>query len=84
MKLYVLVCDGGDGSYHPQYILDQKVMDKMNQLDAEGLLPDGWSDGDGFHLDWINVPDDSTPESLGISVLTMEDLDNDEEEDEED
>lgn len=89
MKLHVLVSDGGDGSYYPQYVLDPKVMERLEDMDARGTLPDGWSDGDGFHSDWINVPDDSTPESLGISVIKLEDLGSaedfdDEEDDEED
>lgn len=80
MKLYVLVSDGGDGSYYPRYILDQAVIDELNRQDEEGTLPDHYSDGDGFHYNTINVPDDSTPESLGISVITLEDISDEDDE----
>jgi hypothetical protein len=75
-QLFILIGNGGDGSYYPQYVLDPKVIEYMenladsDQLDWEAM----GCDGDGFHYDTINVPDDATPESLGISVYTLEDV----------
>jgi len=87
--LYVLVSDGGDGSYYPQYTLDPELISKFqtavdnDRMDYENGIG---CDGDGFHYDTIQVPDDATPESLGIDVIDPEDyadlFADDEEEDE--
>ena len=78
MKLYLLVSDGGDGSYSIQYILDETVLNKIEALADEGVwnYESGFGcDGDGFHYSTINVPDNSTAEYLGIPLFTQEDLD---------
>ena len=72
MKLYVLISDGGDGSYYPHYTLNPDLIAKLEEADERGLMTyeNGIGcDGDGFHYDTITVPDGSTPESLGITVL---------------
>ena len=72
MKLYILISDGGDGSYYPQFTLNGQLIEKLQKAADEGLMhyDNGVGmDGDGFHFEAINVPDGSTPESLGISVI---------------
>lgn len=69
-KLYVLISDGGDGSYHPKYTLNPDLIAKMQKAYDEDKMDyeNGYGvDGDGFHYDTILVPDDATPELLGIS-----------------
>lgn len=71
-KLFVLISDGGDGSYYPQYTLNEDLIDKMQEAyDADLMTYDNGigCDGDGFHYDFIMVPHDATPESLDISVI---------------
>jgi hypothetical protein len=67
-KLYVLVNDGGDGSYYPQYTFNEEWIKKMDDADADGNLEYGniGVDGDGFHYETLTVPDECTLESLGI------------------
>jgi hypothetical protein len=68
--LYILISDGGDGSYYPQYTMNSELIAKLHDAYDEDRMDycNGIAcDGDGFHYDVIQVPDDSTPESLGIS-----------------
>jgi hypothetical protein len=69
-KLYVLVSDGGDGSYSTHYTFDEQWINKQEQRDADGDFGyDGYDlgvDGDGFHYKVLTVPDECTLESLGI------------------
>ena len=67
--LYVLVADGGDGSYYPKFTLDEDWIDRQQALyDAGELEYDAVGvDGDGFHYTTIQVPVDATYESLGIN-----------------
>ena len=70
--LYVLVSDGGDGSYSVQYTLNPDLIKEMNEAydDERMTYENGMGcDGDGFHYDTINVPADSTAKSLGITVI---------------
>ena len=69
-KLFVLISDGGDGSYYPKYTFNEEWIKQMEQKaedDWHGMC-DGHvgCDGDGFHYDVLMVPDACTPESLGI------------------
>lgn len=78
MKLYILVKDGGDGSYYPIYVLDTDVIVRLQELADDDVMDyeNGWGvDGDGFHYDCVNVPDGTTAADLGVSVITMEDVD---------
>lgn len=91
MKLYVLISDGGDGSYYPHYTLNPELIEKLQEAyDRDLMCYDNGigCDGDGFHYDTITVPDGSTPESLGIDVLddtyADEFFEGEEEEDEDD
>lgn len=67
--LYVLVSNGGDGSYYPHYTMDASFIQKMNERDEAGLLDceDLGCDGDGFHYDTIKVPAFYTLEMMGES-----------------
>ena len=84
MKLFVLISNGGDGSYYPTYVVDERIIAKYKEKDEKGELDSEYDlgvDGDGFHYDTITVPDGSTEESLGITFTTFESL-FDEEDDE--
>lgn len=67
-KLYVLISDGGDGSYSPQFTMNEEwIKQQQDKYDEDGY--EEWAigvDGDGFHYTVITVPDDATLKSLGI------------------
>jgi hypothetical protein len=67
-KLFVLVSDGGDGSYNPQYTFNEAWIKEQEEKSENGELDydDVGCDGDGFHYDVLKVPDECTLESLGI------------------
>ena len=72
MKLYILISDGGDGSYYPRFTLNPDLIKKLDDAYNQDLMDydNGIGcDGDGFHYSTVEVPDDSTAESLGIRVL---------------
>lgn len=69
MKLYLLVSNGGDGSYSINKTLNKEWIDEQQRRYDNGESDfefDPGIDGDGFHYDTIEVPDGSTLESLGI------------------
>lgn len=71
-KLFIIISDGGDGSYYPQYTMNEELIKKLDlAYDEDRMSYDSGigCDGDGFHYDTLNIPDECTPESLGISVL---------------
>lgn len=71
-NLYVLVSDGGDGSYSTQYTFNDELIGKMQEAYDQGLMDyeNGMGcDGDGFHYDTLTVPVECTADSLGISVI---------------
>ena len=86
--LYLLVNNGGDGSYSVSYVMDPEVIRFLDNAESNGKLDydSPGCDGDGFHYDTLEIPVECTEESLGISVMTMEDaknmIDDEEEEDE--
>jgi 6-phosphofructokinase len=68
-KLYLLVSNGGDGSYSINYTFNKEWIDEQQRRydnDESDFEYDPGIDGDGFHYDVINVPEDCTLESLGI------------------
>ncbi len=74
--LFILIRDGGDGSYYPVFTLDPDVIARHQERYDNDELESGDTgmDGDGFHYTTINVPDDATYESLGIdSILEGDD-----------
>lgn len=68
-KLYVLVSDGGDGSYYPNYTMNPDFIRRMNERDEAGQLDceDLGCDGDGFHYDTLMVPRFLTLGDIGES-----------------
>jgi hypothetical protein len=73
--LYILVTDGGDGSYSTSFTLDSELIQRLEAAAEKGLMehPHAGYDGDGFHYDTIQVPDDATYESLDISFVLSDD-----------
>lgn len=67
-KLFVLVSDGGDGSYNTQYTMNETWIAKQQEkYDNDGYEDYAIGvDGDGFHYKTLTVPDECTLESLGI------------------
>jgi hypothetical protein len=69
-KLFILISDGGDGSYYPKYTFNEEWISQMEQQaeDDWHSMCDGHvgCDGDGFHYDILMVPDECTLESLGV------------------
>lgn len=78
-KLYVLSRNGGDGSSYPVFTVDSEVIKHLENLDDEGELDydSGWTDGDGFHYETLTIPDDLDPTTLGVSLCTIQDLQED-------
>jgi hypothetical protein len=69
-SLFVLISDGGDGSYYPRFTLNVDLVVKLQAAYDANLMTyeNGIGcDGDGFHYAAIQVPDDATYESLGIT-----------------
>lgn len=67
--LFVLISDGGDGSYSANYTFNKAFIDQLKARDNAGKSEHGelGVDGDGFHYDTLNVPDECTLDSLGQS-----------------
>lgn len=67
--LFILINDGGDGSFYPRFTFNAEWIAMMDEKDADGELgyPDIGCDGDGFHYTTLNVPEECTLESLGIT-----------------
>lgn len=75
-KIYILISNGGDGSYYPQFVDDPAVIAYLQDLSDNDQLD--WDtigvDGDGFHYDTVKVPENLTNEQMGIRVCTLEDV----------
>lgn len=78
MKLFVICGNGGDGSTYPNFVLDEALIERLDEYSLSDEVSDWfletYCDGDGFHYTTINVPDGSTAESLGVSIMTAEDF----------
>lgn len=73
--LYLVIQNCGDGSNTIQYTFDETLINKMKEMYNKDELSDSYMDGDGFHYDTLNVPDECTYESLGIHYpLTEQDI----------
>lgn len=69
-KLFIIISDGGDGSYYPKFTMDEKLIGRLEQAYKNGSMHYGngmGCDGDGFHYEILTVPDECTYESLGIT-----------------
>lgn len=66
--LFVLVSDGGDGSYYPNYTFNEDWINRRQKKYEDDELESGdlGVDGDGFHYSTLTVPEECTLESLGI------------------
>lgn len=74
-KLYVLTSNNGDGSSSVCVTFDEKLIDEMEEKYSDGDFDfETWSDGDGFHYETWTVPDECTPETMGFSALTRDDV----------
>lgn len=71
--LYIMVRDNGDGSSSLIYTMSREWINKQNNRYMNDELEHGdvGVDGDGFHPNEIQVPDDATYESLGISKWSV-------------
>lgn len=77
-KLYILIANGGDGSYYPKYVMDKKVIDRLQKAADNETMDYEFGvgmDGDGFHYATLNLPDECTPKSLGIKLMDTDDVD---------
>lgn len=77
--LFIFTSDGGDGSYYPRFTLNKKLVAELQKAYDDGLADCEnciGIDGDGFHYAEINVPDESTYESLGINYALPDDYAN--------
>ena len=68
-KLFVLISDGGDGSYYPEFTFNEEWIERQQEAyDLDELEYDSLGcDGDGFHYTVLTVPDECTLQSLGVS-----------------
>lgn len=72
--LYILVSDGGDGSYSTRFTFNTELINKMQAAyDSDMMDYDNGigCDGDGFHYRTIQVPTECTAVSMGISEYAM-------------
>ena len=72
-KLYVLISNGGDGSYYPHFTFNEDWIKKQELAYDNGELEyDSLGcDGDGFHYEILTVPDECTLESLSIEDCSL-------------
>ena len=72
-KLFVVVNDGGDGSYYPKFTFDEEWIRYMKDKYDSGAIscPDIGCDGDGFHYTVLHVPEECTLDSLGVKDRSL-------------
>lgn len=68
-KLFLLVSDGGDGSYSIRYTMNEEwINSQQEKYDNDELdYNSPGVDGDGFNYTTLTIPNECTLESLGIS-----------------
>jgi hypothetical protein len=75
--VYMVITDSGDGSNGVQWVLDEKVIDRMEEMVDEG--DESYSSGDGLQLRELTFPDGfDIPAWLKLNylnVVTLKDLD---------
>lgn len=76
-KLYMVITDSGDGSNGVQWVLDEDVLEKMEELADDG--DESYASGDGLQSHKLVFPDDFDLDSWlktnHLSLTTMEDMD---------
>jgi len=88
--LFMLISDGGDGSQSIAFSFDAELVGLMEDDVDFAVIGENWMSGDGLQVTTIQVPDECTMESMGISKWAVLDRANytelfepEEEEDEE-
>jgi hypothetical protein len=65
--LYILTSNNCDGSSSVRATFDGELIKEMEKKYEEGELDsERWVDGDGFHYNTWTLPDECTPESMGL------------------
>lgn len=76
-QVHLVICNNGDGSSSIDWIIDQKVLDKIEELADEG--DEAFASGDGFDYQTLTFPDgfdvDGWLRENHISLTTYEDVD---------
>jgi hypothetical protein len=70
--LYLLIQNCGWGSSYPRFTFNSELIAKFQRAADEDRMDyeNGIGmDGDGFHYETLNVPEDCSALSLGISLL---------------
>lgn len=74
-KLYIIISNGGDGSYSVNATFDEALVNDMSEAYDNGEFDyERWSDGDGFHYTTWTVPDECTAKSMGFYELKRSDV----------
>lgn len=74
-KLFVFPTNSGDGSYSIYATFDEKLINKMKKMyDNDELNTKRFGDGDGFHYQTWNLPDECTVKSVGFNEIKEKDL----------
>lgn len=76
MKLYVMVSNGGDGSFYPQFTTDSRLIEILSKAyDEDRIDYDTVGvDGDGFHYTVMEIPDNTDLSKLGVRLLESKDF----------
>ena len=74
-KVFELISDSGDGSYHVNHTMDETFVAFLKQRYDRGECEhdDMGCDGDGFHYSVLSVPVECTPESMGFTDVSLDD-----------
>jgi hypothetical protein len=76
-KIHMVITNGGDGSNGIQWVLDEDVLDKMEELADDG--DESYASGDGLQTHKLVFPDDfdlnAWMKTNHITAVTMEDMD---------
>lgn len=76
ITIYNVITNGGDGSNGVQWVMNPKVLDRMEELAEEG--DETYSSGEGLQLSTLLFPDTFDLTSWlslnNISLVTIEDM----------
>lgn len=74
--IYTVISDNGDGSASILWVLDEKVLDKMEELASDG--DERYASGDGLQVNTLRFPEDFNLSDWiamnRIKIKTMEDM----------
>jgi hypothetical protein len=74
--LFLLISDGGDGSQSIQFSFDDELVGLMQDDIDFAVIGENWMSGDGLQVTKMQVPDECTMESMGISQWSVLDRNN--------